>query len=129
MTQKIAEKINEWREREGTVPDNPANLIQDKMRCSLTVHSIEDLKEACNLIFEQCEGIIYQCKPKLNTHLLNVTFHVGSLMKKTAFWGAERRHPSIGEVQIRLKSPDDKLGDAAHFIYELQRATLTTDVV
>ncbi len=77
--------------------------------------------QAVDIILDKCKGMIMKMKPKLNTHLLNVTFHVGSLMPKTKYWGDTVQHPVIGEVQIRLRS-GSVMSRAAHFIYELQRS-------
>ena len=47
------------------------------MRCSLTVDNLDDLEKAIETVFAEFGHFIVKCKPKLNSDLKNVTFHMG----------------------------------------------------
>ncbi len=99
MAVKLTEEIEEQR-KDGTLGKVDTPILKDVVRCMITVNGPAQMEAAYKAIMQECRGRIINVKPKLNSHLINVTIHTGVNLMHCQ--NIEENIPMVGEIQLCL---------------------------
>lgn len=130
-TRRIVAKMEEYAQEE-EYANAPYERVNDSMRCTIEVKSIDDLESVVNDILTELEGYVLNVKPKLDTPLLNVTIHSFCECDTIRLDIPKGDHVMLevpGEIQVRLVGKEDTCKQARHFLYEISRCNDGTNVL